>query len=197
MRSGDELAGLLRQRRRTRTRTPSLFRIDVIKVPLAAPAGREASSNSPRHLRRPEPATSPASGRAAHHGEGTQTTAETNQCHDITVYPEIGLAAGACSGNGILLDIRDPANPKRIDEVSDPNFAYWHSATFSNDGTKVLFTDEWGGGTQPRCRATDQPQWGADAIFTLASGKMHARRLLQAAGAADATRRTASRTTAR
>jgi hypothetical protein len=106
------------------------------------------------------------------HGEGTQTTSQTNQCHDITVYPELGLAAGACSGNGILLDIRDPANPKRIDEVSDPNFAYWHSATFNNDGTKLLFTDEWGGGTAPRCQASDRPQWGADAVFTLANRKL-------------------------
>jgi hypothetical protein len=106
------------------------------------------------------------------HGEGTQNTAQTNQCHDITVYPEIGLAAGACSGNGILLDIRDPANPKRVDEVSDPNFAYWHSATFSNDGGTVIFTDEWGGGTQPRCRVTDRPEWGANALFTIADRQM-------------------------
>ena len=106
------------------------------------------------------------------HGEGTQTTAETNQCHDITAYSAIGLAAGACSGNGIILDIRDPANPKRVTDVSDPNFAYWHSATFSNDGKKVLFSDEWGGGMAPRCRATDRPTWGADALFTLGNNKL-------------------------
>jgi len=104
--------------------------------------------------------------------EGAQETAQTDQCHDITVYPELGLAAGACSGNGILLDIRDPANPKRVNEVFDPNFAYWHSATFSNDAKKVLFTDEWGGGSAPRCQATDRPQWGANAIFTLADRKL-------------------------
>jgi hypothetical protein len=91
------------------------------------------------------------------------------------VYSAIGVAAGACSGNGILLDIKDPANPKRIGQVSDPNFAYWHSATFNNDGTKILFTDEWGGGMQPRCRATDRPEWGADAIFTLNNGKLRPR----------------------
>jgi hypothetical protein len=84
----------------------------------------------------------------------------------------MGLAAGACSGNGILLDIRDPANPKRIADVSDPNFAYWHSATFSNDAKKVLFSDEWGGGMAPRCRSTDRPTWGADAIFTLSNNKL-------------------------
>ena len=82
---------------------------------------------------------------------------------------DIGLAAGACAGNGILLDIRDPVNPKRVAEVSDPNFAFWHSANFSNDGKKVLFTDEWGGGTSPRCRWTDKLEWGADAIFTVDS----------------------------
>ncbi|HEX6965500.1 MAG TPA: hypothetical protein VF166_06850 [Gemmatimonadaceae bacterium] len=95
------------------------------------------------------------------------------QCHDITVYPAIGLAGGACEGYGMLLDISDPAHPVRIDAVSDSNFSYWHSATFNNDGTKVLFTDEWGGGGQPKCRATDPREWGADAVFTLADRKMH------------------------
>jgi hypothetical protein len=95
-----------------------------------------------------------------------------NQCHDITVYPVIGLAGGACGGYGLLLDIRDAANPRRMDAVSDSNFSYWHSATFNNDGTKLLFSDEWGGGGQPKCRATDKHEWGADAIFTLADNKM-------------------------
>ena len=144
----------------------SYFRIEVIKVPVAAPQ-QARIVNTPRIFA--DPATGAISGlwKGGSHGPGTQTTSLTNQCHDITVYPEIGLAAGACAGNGILLDISDPANPKRVAEVSDPNFAYWHSATFNNDGTKVLFSDEWGGGTQPRCQATDRPQWGADAIYTL------------------------------
>jgi hypothetical protein len=95
-----------------------------------------------------------------------------SQCHDITVYPAIGLAGGACGGYGLLLDIRDVANPKRIDAVADSNFSYWHSATFSNDGSKILFSDEWGGGGSPKCRATDKPEWGADAIFTLTGNRM-------------------------
>jgi hypothetical protein len=94
------------------------------------------------------------------------------QCHDITVYPAIGLAGGACGGYGLLLDIHDVANPKRIGAVSDSNFSYWHSATFNNDGTKLLFSDEWGGGGQPKCRATDKPEWGADAIFKLVDNKL-------------------------
>ncbi len=95
----------------------------------------------------------------------------TTQCHDITVYPAVGLAGGACEGYGLLLDIHDPAHPTRIGAVSDSNFSYWHSATFNNTGTKVLFTDEWGGGAQPKCRASDPKAWGADAIFTLANGR--------------------------
>src|SRR6267378_1195335 len=95
-----------------------------------------------------------------------------NQCHDITVYPAIGLAGGACGGYGLLLDIRDVAHPRRIGAVADSNFSYWHSATFNNDGTKLLFSDEWGGGGQPKCRSFDKPEWGADAIFTLTNGQM-------------------------
>ena len=103
---------------------------------------------------------------------GTENLGPT-QCHDITVYPAINRAGGACEGYGMLLDISDPAHPVRLDAVSDSNFSYWHSATFNNDGTKVLFSDEWGGGGQPKCRATDKKEWGADAIFTLADDKMH------------------------
>ena len=95
-----------------------------------------------------------------------------NQCHDITVYPAVGLAGGACGGYGLLLDIKDPTNPRRIDFAGDTNFAFWHSATFNNEGTKVVFTDEWGGGTSPRCRILDPLSWGADAIFSIKDGKL-------------------------
>jgi len=104
--------------------------------------------------------------------QGFIPNAGPTQCHDITVYPAIGLAGGACGGYGLLLDIRDAANPKRVGAVSDSNFSFWHSATFNNDGSKVLFTDEWGGGLQPRCRVTDKPEWGADAIFTLSGSTL-------------------------
>src|SRR5690606_29441110 len=106
-------------------------------------------------------------GECAPAGTRYSPTPNTNTCHDITAYPEIGLAAGACQGNGILLDISDPANPVRLDAVADVNYSYWHSATFNNDGTKVVFTDEWGGGTSARCRVTDAPEWGADALFDI------------------------------
>ena len=122
--------------------------------------------------RRGEPG---ACGPAATTGPGTQRTAETNRCHDITAFPELGLAAGACSGNGILFDISDPVNPVRLDDVIDPSFAYWHSATFNHDGTKVLFTDEWGGGGRPRCRASDPREWGANAIYDIVDGRMEFR----------------------
>lgn len=149
----------------------SRFRIEVIRVPLAAPEQARVVSE-PRIFADPETGEIAGLWRGGRHGEGTQRTAVTDQCHDITVYPEIGLAAGACSGNGIILDISDPENPVRIEEVSDPNFAYWHSATFSNDGSTVIFTDEWGGGSAPRCRATDPPTWGANAIFELDDGEL-------------------------
>jgi hypothetical protein len=169
VRSGSELAGCARGASISDT-TTSLFRIDVIKVPLAAPQNARIV-NSPRIFADSLGAIA-GLWKGGAHGPGTQTTTQTNMCHDITVYSAIGLAAGACSGNGILLDIRDPANPKRIAAVMDPNFAYWHSATFNNAGTKVLFTDEWGGGMAPRCRATDKLTWGADAIFYRAGDRL-------------------------
>ena len=149
----------------------ALFSIDVIEVPLGAPE-KARVVNRPRIFADDKTGAIAGLNPGGDSGPGTQRTSTTNQCHDITVFPEVGLAAGACSGNGILLDISDPANPKRLDHVADKNFAYWHSATFNNDGTKVIFTDEWGGGTRPRCRATDLPNWGANAIFDIVDKKM-------------------------
>jgi hypothetical protein len=150
----------------------ALFRIDVIKVPLAAPQNAQVVS-SPRVFIDPRTgALNGLSNGGTHGPNGLEKPSDTNQCHDITVYSAIGLAAGACSGNGILLDIKDPVHPKRVDAVNDPNYAYWHSASFSNDGTKVVFTDEWGGGLGARCRANDPNKWGADALFHLKDNKL-------------------------
>jgi hypothetical protein len=170
VRQGDELAGCSGGDPSENPET-ALFRIDVIKVPVAHPEQAKIVS-SPRIFTDTQTGAINGLWKGGKHGEGTQSTSTTDQCHDITVYSAVGLAAGACSGNGILLDISDPAHPARIDAVSDPNYAYWHSATFNNAGTKVLFTDEWGGGAQPRCRATDPMNWGADAIFTLNNRKL-------------------------
>jgi len=148
----------------------ALASIDVIQVPIAAPE-RARVVNRPRIFADDKSGALAGLWRGGSHGPGTQITSRTDQCHDITVFPEAGLAAGACSGNGLLLDISDPVNPKRLDYVADANFAYWHSATFNNDGTKVIFTDEWGGGTRPRCRASDKPNWGANAIFDIVDGR--------------------------
>lgn len=146
----------------------SLFRIDVIKVPVAAPQNAKVVS-SPRIFSNPQTgAIAGIDNGGTHTVNGISKPTPTDQCHDITVYSEIGLAAGA----GILLDIKDPANPKRIESVNDPNYAYWHSASFSNDGKKVVFTDEWGGGLGARCRPNDPNKWGADAIFNLNNNKL-------------------------
>jgi hypothetical protein len=237
VRSPSELPGCVRQSPDSNPNS-SLFRIEVIRVPVAAP-GQAAIVSSPRIFDSLAPppqhgemqqdlaeAVRVADSARTHGGftarlfgmervlgqrfttpmldslvkarggTGTPTAADSatlrtniqgiidnmfnanrrrtgpNQCHDITVYPAIGLAGGACGGYGLLLDIRDVAHPRRIGAVADSNFSYWHSATFNNDGTQILFTDEWGGGGQPKCRDYDKPEWGADALFTLDHGQM-------------------------
>jgi hypothetical protein len=149
----------------------ALFRIEVIKVPVSAPEEAKIVS-SPRVFIDARTGALNGLNNGGSHDKGADKPADTNQCHDITVYSALGLAAGACSGNGILLDIKDPVHPERVDAVNDPNYSYWHSATFSNDGSKVVFTDEWGGGLGARCRPTDPNKWGADAIFNLKNDKL-------------------------
>jgi hypothetical protein len=177
VRSSDELAGCSALSPDVDPNS-ALFRIEVIKVPVKNPAAAaivssprifEGLGEATRHGeaagdRRERPAGTPARPSVAGRGP--------TQCHDITTYPAVGLAGGACSGYGILLDIRDIKNPKRIYAAADTNMSAWHSATFSNDGSKVLFSDEWGGGSSPRCRATDKVEWGADAIFVRNGDKL-------------------------
>jgi hypothetical protein len=150
----------------------ALFRIEVIKVPLAAPQDAAVVSSPRLFIDARTGAMNGLNNGGTHGKKGVEKPKETDQCHDITVYSAIGLAAGACSGNGIVLDVKDPVHPKRVDAVNDPNYSYWHSASFSNDGSKVVFTDEWGGGLGARCRANDPNKWGADAIFHLKDNKL-------------------------
>jgi uncharacterized protein (DUF305 family) len=152
------------------TRT-ALFSIDVIEIPLADPS-QSRIVKSPRVFADEKTGEIAGLWKGGDHGDGTQNTSRTDQCHDITVFPALKIAAGACSGNGIIFDIADPLNPKRLDVVTDTGFAYWHSATFNNDGTKVIFTDEWGGGGRPRCKASDPKTWGANAIYDIVDGKL-------------------------
>ena len=152
----------------------ALFRIDVIEIPISDPS-QSKIVNSPTVFADSETGVLAGLWRGGDHGDETQETEITDQCHDITVFPSAKLAAGACSGNGILFDISNPIEPKRIDVVTDIGFAYWHSATFNNDGTKILFTDEWGGGGRPRCRAWDPLDWGANAIYDIENGKLEFR----------------------
>lgn len=152
------------------TRT-ALFRIDVIEIPVKTPS-KARITDSPTVFQDLETGQMAGLWRGGKHDETSQETSQTNQCHDITVYPTANLAAGACSGNGIIFDISDPLKPQRLDAVTDKGFAYWHSATFNNAGTKVLFTDEWGGGGRPRCRTFDPMNWGANAIFDIVDRKL-------------------------
>ena len=167
---------------------PSSHMIEIVKVPLADPAAAEVVKewrlfedeetgavnglqNGP--TRSGHPCTDvphpqdPTRNSCTPAGNNYSPSPNTNTCHDITVYPEVGLAAGACQGNGILIDISDPADPVRLDHVSDENYAYWHSANFSNDGETVMFTDEWGGGGGARCVPHHRMGWGANAFFTI------------------------------
>ncbi len=171
VRQPEELAGCSGEKPDKDPNT-ALFRIEVIKVPVAAPQDAKVVS-SPRVFIDPRTGAMNGLNNGGTHGKtGSEKPKDTDQCHDITVYSAIGLAAGACSGNGILLDIKDPVNPKRMDAVNDPNYSYWHSASFSNDGSKVVFTDEWGGGLGARCRPNDPSKWGADAIFAVKNDKL-------------------------
>jgi len=171
VRQNEELAGCYDG---TPDKNPNtaLFRIDVIKVPLASPEDAKVVSSPRIFMDSRTGVVNGLNNGGSHDGNAIGKPSDTDQCHDITVYSAIGLAAGACSGNGIILDIKDPANPKRLDAVNDPNYAYWHSAAFSNDGKKVVFTDEWGGGLGARCRANDPNKWGANAIFNLKDNKL-------------------------
>jgi len=170
VRQAEELAGCSGEKPDKDPNT-ALFRIEVIKVPVAAPQESKVVS-SPRVFIDARTGALNGLNNGGTHGKGGEKPEDTNQCHDITVYSAIGLAAGACSGNGIVLDIKDPVHPKRVDAVNDPNYSYWHSASFSNDGSKVVFTDEWGGGLGARCRPNDPNKWGADAIFNLKDDKL-------------------------
>jgi uncharacterized protein (DUF305 family) len=148
----------------------AMFRVDVIEIPLADPS-RARIIDSPAVFA-DDAGQVAGLWRGGDHGQGTQTTNRTDHCHDITLYPSANIAGGACSGNGIVFDVSDPMKPKRIDAVVDAGFAYWHSATFNNDGDKVVFTDEWGGGARPRCRVQDPMTWGANAIYDIVDGKL-------------------------
>src|ERR1700677_2659406 len=171
VRQSEELAGCSGEKPDKDPNT-ALFRIDVIKVPVAAPQNASIVSSPRVFIDASSGALNGLNNGGTHGKKGAEKPADTDQCHDITVYSALGLAAGACSGNGILLDIKDPIHPKRVDAVNDPNYSYWHSASFSNDGSKVVFTDEWGGGLGARCRPNDPNKWGADAIFNLKNDKL-------------------------
>ena len=171
VRESEELAGCSDASQDPNT---ALFSIDVVEINLNSPQNARIV-NQPRIFADLKTGSVAGLWKGGDHGRNTQDTNQTDHCHDITVFPEKKLAAGACSGNGILMDISDPMNPVRLDAATDKGFAYWHSATFNNDGTKVIFTDEWGGGGQPRCRASDPKTWGANAIFDIIDNQLEFR----------------------
>ena len=167
----------------------SLYRLDIIKVPLAHPdkaevvggariftgLGQAAQSTARREAQANRGARGGRGGRGADSAQGVRAQGFTRpdpskgpwNCHDVTSYPSMHLLAGACASYGLLVDISNPEKPVRLDAKSDTNFSLWHTAVFSNDGSKVVYTDEWGGGTQPMCQKTSMMEMGGDAILTI------------------------------
>jgi LVIVD repeat-containing protein len=157
--------------------TNSLFRLDVIKVPLRNPERAEVVTGA-RIFTGLDPAPR-AAGRPARRRRGEDTTAPPppptgpRNCHDVTAYPAANLLAGACGSYGLLVDISNPEKPVRLDAKADTNFSLWHTAVFSNDGKKVVFTDEWGGGTSPMCQANSMMEMGGNTILTIDAKKKY------------------------
>jgi hypothetical protein len=167
--------------------TNSLYRLDVIKVPLAHPE-QAAVVTGARIFTNMTPAPQSAArasrgnnrgGRGGRGGTPTDTTLPAppptgpRNCHDVTAYPQMHLLAGACASYGLLVDISNPEKPVRLDAKADTNFSLWHTAVFSNDGSKVVYTDEWGGGTAPNCQATSMMEMGGNAILTISGDKKY------------------------
>lgn len=147
----------------------SLFRLDVIKVPLADPTKAEVVTGA--RIFTNLAAAPRRAGQGAGRRGGDEIPTGPRNCHDVTAYPSIGLLAGACASHGLLVDISNPEKPVRLDAVSDTNFSLWHTAVFSNDGSKVVFTDEWGGGTSPMCQATSMMEMGGNTTLMITPDK--------------------------
>jgi len=156
----------------------SLFRLDVIKVPLAHPEQAEVVTGARIFTNMVPAPTRGGNQRRGRRGAaaGADTSAPPpptgpRNCHDVTAYPAMHLLAGACASYGLLVDISNPEKPVRLDAAADTNFSLWHTAVFSNDGSKVVFTDEWGGGTSPNCQATSMMEMGGNTTLTIGPDK--------------------------
>ncbi|WP_233510794.1 LVIVD repeat-containing protein [Actinomadura craniellae] len=138
---------------------PPHDQITVIKVPVKNAAGAAVVA---------EPVLFPDGGNPGEDLPYPDRTSATTGCHDLTVYPDEDLMAGACMGDGALFDISNPVKPKTIATVrDDKNFAFWHSATFNSKANKIVFTDELGGGGTATCNTTIGKKKGADAIYDI------------------------------
>ncbi|MCY7287524.1 MAG: hypothetical protein LH624_04575, partial [Cryobacterium sp.] len=154
--------------------TNALYRLDIIKVPLDRPQDAEVISGAriftglgpaPARGGRARPARAIPGADSAMMAEMMSTG--PRNCHDVTAYPALGLLAGACGSYGLLVDISNPEQPVRLDAVADTNFSLWHTAVFSNDGSKVVFTDEWGGGTSPNCQSMHPLEMGGNTTLVI------------------------------
>ena len=166
--------------------TNAMYRLDVIKVDLRKPDSAYVVTGA-RIFTGLGPAPRPgrAGGAGGRGGRGDAAGAAPGgmpatpppapsgprNCHDVTIYPARDLLAGACGSYGILVDVKNPEKPVRLDAISDSTFSLWHTAVFSNDGKKVVFTDEWGGGTGPMCQATSMMQQGGNTTLEITADR--------------------------
>lgn len=168
----------------------SLYQLDIIKVDLDHPekaevipgarifSGLDGASECRRYCVPVDPRRQAARGaRAAAAPEGEAMPDGPRNCHDVTAYPEVGLLAASCSTHSILVDIKNPEKPFRISALADTNnYQGRHTAAFSNDGKKLIQTDEWGGGTGPMCQASSMIELGGNTVISLDGTKKQTQR---------------------
>ena len=175
--------------------TNSMYQLDIIKVPVKNPeqavvipgarifTGLDGGGECKQFCAPVNPNRADGRGRGGAPGDSASSAAAARvstgprNCHDVTAYPSLNLLAAACSTHSILVDIRNPEKPVRLDALTDTNnFQGRHTAAFSNDGKKLVQTDEWGGGTGPMCQAGSMIELGGNTIISVDAKKKQAQK---------------------
>ena len=66
-------------------------------------------------------------------------------CHDLQAWPEKDIVIAACITEAQVWDISNPAEPKILSRITNPEVQIWHSAAFTWDGKYAIISDEYGG----------------------------------------------------
>ena len=169
--------------------TNSLFQLDIIKVQLDRPeqakvipgarvfTGLDGASECMRFCAPADARRAAAGAARARPAADPEMPTGPRNCHDVTAYPSMNLLAASCSTHSILVDISNPEKPFRISALADTNnYQGRHTAAFSNDGKKLIQTDEWGGGTGPMCQASSMIELGGNTVISLDAKKKQTQR---------------------